>query len=170
MPARIPALVTATTLLLSGCAGLIEAPRIVAVDLDRPEMREFDVVRSMTTLERDSRIETGSSARARSITPPLFWSGVAVGSLGAIGTIGFAAAGRVAKDNLNGMYAEGSGSLEERNQIRSRGETWNALTVTSAVVMAVGYTIALVTYGVDWNRCGVLAEKKRKCKGLGLAR
>ena len=34
--ARMTAFVTATTLLGSGCAGL-EAPRVVAVDLDRPD-------------------------------------------------------------------------------------------------------------------------------------
>lgn len=168
--ARMSALVTATTLLASGCAGLVEGPRVVAVDLDRPEMQRFDVVRSMTTLERDSRIDTGSEARSRSVTPPLFWSGIAVGSLGAVGTVGFAIAGRMAKDDLNAMYEEGSGSLEERNRIRDRGETWNALVVTSAALMAAGYALALITYAVDWNRCGVLAEKKRKCKATGLAR
>jgi hypothetical protein len=164
------AFVTATTLLGSGCAGLVEAPRIVAVDLDRPEMRQFEVARSMTTLERDSRIETGNAERSREVTPKLFWSGIAIGSLGAVGTIGFSAAGRVAKDNLNAMYEEGSGTLDERNRIRDRGEAWNAMVVTSASLMAVGFALALITYGVDWNRCGPLAEKKRKCKALGLAK
>ncbi|MFV8749493.1 hypothetical protein ACNOYE_02955 [Nannocystaceae bacterium ST9] len=163
------ALLTAATLATGGCAGLIEQPRMVAVDLDRPEMQKFDVVRSLTTIERDVRLETGNDRRAREITPPLFWSGIAVGSLGAIGVIGFAAAGRVAKDDLNAMYADGTGTLEDRNHIRNRGETWNALAVTSGVLMAVGYAISIVTYGVDWNRCGVLAEKKRRCKALGLS-
>lgn len=168
--ARMSAFVTATTLLGSGCAGLVEAPRIVAVDLDRPEMRQFEVARSMTSLERDSRIETGNTERSREVTPKLFWSGIAIGSLGAVGTIGFSAAGRVAKDNLNAMYEEGSGTLDERNRIRDRGEAWNAMVVTSASLMAVGFALALITYGVDWNRCGPLAEKKRKCKALGLAK
>lgn len=172
MPDRLRpwlALVTATTLLGTGCAGLglsgsgFGQPTIVAVDLDRPEFQQFDVVRSRTSLERDARLEDGDE-RSRSITPPVFWSGIAVGSLGAIGTLAFSVAGRVAKDRLNDMYTDGSATLAERNQIRDRGETWNGLAIASGAVMAIGYAVAIITYGVDWNRCGVLSAKKRHCR------
>ncbi len=153
------ALLTATTLVVTGCAGLIDQPRMVAVDLGRPELQEFEVVRGLTSIERDAKLETNDSPRE--ITPPLFWSGIALGSLGALGTIGFAAAGRVAKDNLNGMYSDGSGTIDDRNQIRNNGEIWNALAVTSGVLMAIGYAVAVVTYGVDWNRCGPLSRRPR---------
>lgn len=169
MPDRLRpwlALVTATALFGTGCAGLVAQPRIVAVDLDRPELQQFEVVRSMTTLERDVGIETGKP-RSREITPPLFWTGIAVGTLGAVGTIGFAVAGRVAKDRLNGMYADGTATLEDRNQARERGDLWNSLAITTGVLMAVGYAVSIITYGVDWNRCGPLAPKKRRCRQSG---
>jgi hypothetical protein len=167
MPDRLRpwlALVTATTLLASGCAGLgFGEPTRVAVDLGRPEFQHFDVVRSQTSLERDLRLEDGDT-RSRAITTPLFWTGVAVGTLGTIGTLGFAVAGRVSKDKLNDMYADDTGTLVDRNQIRDRGELWNSLAITSGVLMAVGFAVAAVTYGVDWNRCGPLAPKKRQCR------
>jgi hypothetical protein len=167
MPDRLRpwlAFVTATALFSTGCASLVAQPRVVAVDLGRPELQQFDVVRSMTTLERDAGIESRSSPRGREITPPLFWSGIAVGTIGAVGTVGFSVAGRVAKDRLNGMYADGSATLEDRNQARDRGELWNGLAITSGVLMAVGYAVAIITYGVDWNRCGPLAPTKRRCR------
>jgi hypothetical protein len=158
------ALVTATALFGTGCASLVAQPRIVAVDLARPELQQFDVVRSRTSLERDAGIDTRSDRRSREVTPPLFWSGIAVGTLGAVGTIGFAVAGRVNKDRFNELYSNGTASRDELQHIRDRGELWNALTITSAALMAIGYTVAIVTYGVDWNRCGKLAPKKRGCR------
>ena len=160
------ALVTATVLLGTGCASLVAQPRMVAVDLDRPEMQRFDVVRSMTTMERDARIETGSDKRSREVTPTVFWSGIGIGTLGAIGTVGFAVGGYVQSQRLNDLHAADSGSIDEREQIRSRGKLFDNLLITSGFVMAIGYTIALVTYAVDWNRCGAMVEhkQKRRCK------
>jgi hypothetical protein len=166
MPDRLRpwlALVTATALFGTGCAGLVAQPSVVAVDLGRPELQQFDVVRSRTSLEREADLGRSDSG-SREITPPLFWSGIALGTLGAVGTIGFASAGRVAKDRLNAMYADGTATLEDRNSVRDRGDLWNALTITSATLMTVGYAVAIITYGVDWNRCGPLAPKKRHCR------
>jgi hypothetical protein len=164
MPDRLRpwlALVTATALFGTGCAGLVAQPQVVAVDLGRPELQQFEVVSARTSLERDNPEPRSGS---REVTPKLFWSGIGIGTIGAVGTIGFAVAGRVAKDRLNGMYADGSATLEDRDHVRDRGELWNKLAITSGVLMVLGYTVAIISYGVDWHRCGPMTVKKPRCR------
>ena len=163
----LPACLTACAMLGSGCASLVSSPSPTGtralVDLERPELREFPVA-AMTDLERDVRLET-SDRKHEKLTPALFWTGIAFGSLGAVGVIAFGSAGFVTKNHLNQGYEQGL-TLDERDELRSRGELHNTLAISSAVVMVLGYALAIVTYGVDWNRCGPLVEKRRKCKEL----
>ena len=168
---RLAAPLTAAALLVSGCAGLdagIASPGAVShVDLDSPAMRQFPVA-SMTDLERDVRGETGTR-KPKVATPALFWSGIGLGTLGAVGAIGFGVAGFTTKNQLNDAYYDGSGlSVEEQQKLVKNGEAFNALAISFTALAVLGYALAVVTYGVDWNRCGPLVAKKRKCKELGL--
>lgn len=114
-------------------------------------------------MERDVRLETGSR-KSETLTPTLFWSGIAVGTIGAVGGISFGVLGFVTKNELNDAYTQGSGlTVDERDKLVSRGELYNGLTIGLTALSVLGYALAIVTYGVDWNRCGPLVEKKRRC-------
>jgi hypothetical protein len=153
------------TLASSGCVGLGQTSTSTAafVDIDRPELRGFAVA-SMTDMERDVRLETGTRKR-ENITPPLFWTGIAVGSIATAGAVTFGVLGFTTKRDLQSGY-EGDGlTVDERDDLVSRGQTFNSLTVAMTTIAVLGYALALVTYGVDWNTCGPLARKReaRRC-------
>jgi hypothetical protein len=167
LPTRTASLVVALALVAGGCASL--APQRVAVDISRPELQSFGTVRGLTQLERDARLDTTSNEAKREPTVPVFWSGIAVGTLGTIGVTGFGIAGNVAKNRLNDVYADGGATVDERDRQRNRGELWNTLAITSAALMVVGFAAAAISYTIDWNRCGPLVENKRRCRELGLA-
>jgi hypothetical protein len=160
---------TALTLVGSGCAGLVSpgGAGVHVVDFDRAQMRQFPVA-GMTQLERDVRIETGDRERAK-LTPTLFGAGIIVGTVGAVGGVAFGVAGYVTKSQLQNGYAGDGFTVEDRDALVSRGEAFNGATIALTTVAVLGYALAIVTYGVDWNRCGPLVHKRRRCKELGLA-
>lgn len=163
----ISAAVTAGALLVSGCAGLTSPVAVNHVDLDAPSMRQFAVA-NMTDMERDVRLETGTRDNEK-LTPTLFWSGIGIGTLGAVGGITFGVMGFMTKNQLNDAYNQGSGlTVDERDRMVKQGELYNGLALGLTALSVLGYALAIVTYGVDWNRCGPLVEKKRRCKELGL--
>lgn len=155
----------------TGCASLgPDTTVFAAVDLSRPEMQQFAVAAS-TDLERDVRIDTGEEGEDEKLTPALFWTGIVLGSVGAAGGIGFGAAGYATKQKLNSGYEEGGVTIEERDAAVQRGEAFNTTAVAFTTAAVLGYALAIVTYGVDWNRCGPLVRKskRRRCKDLGFA-
>lgn len=167
--ARLLTGLLATTLVSSGCAGLGSASStnfassgVGIVDLDRPEMRQFAVA-SMTDMERDVRLETGDRGGEK-LTPALFWTGIGVGTLGAVGGVAFGVAGYVTKRQVTDGYGAGI-TLEERDALVSRGKAFNGVSIAMTTVAVFAYALAIVTYGVDWNRCGPLVakSKKRRC-------
>jgi hypothetical protein len=156
------AAVTAIALFVSGCAGLDSPGTMSHVDLESPAMQQFAVA-NMTDIERDVRLETGTR-RNEKLTPTLFWTGIGVGTVGAVGGVVFGVLGFMAKNQLNDAYASGTGlTVDEATKLREDGATYNTLAKTFSAVAALGYALAIVTYGVDWNRCGPLVEKKRHC-------
>lgn len=158
---------TATTLMLGGCAGLSPGPSasMAAVDLDQPQMRQFAVA-SMTDMERDVRLET-SDRKGEKLTPALFWTGITLGTVGAVGGVAFGVMGFVTKREIADGYEAGM-TLDERDTLSSRGTTFNTLAVAMTTLSVLGYALAIVTYGVDWNRCGplVVKKQKRRCADL----
>lgn len=165
---RLFAPVTAVALLVSGCAGITAPGTSSHVDLDAPTMRQFAAA-NMTDLERDVRLETGARDNKKPVTPALFWSGISVGTIGAVGGIAFGVAGFLTKNELNDAYYDGTGlTVAEQERLVKNGELYNNLAITFSALAVLGYALAIVTYGVDWNRCGPLVEKKRRCKELGL--
>lgn len=155
---------TAVALLVSGCVG-IESPGTSSyVDLDSPAMRQFPVA-SMTQMESDVRLETGTREnKDEKLTPTLFWTGIGLGTIGAVGGVAFGVTGFVTKNQLEDSYAEGSGlSVDERDRMVKNGELYNTLAISFTALAVLGYALAIVTYGVDWNRCGPVVAKRRHC-------
>jgi hypothetical protein len=162
---------TASTLVSSGCVGLgsgsvdsVNTPSagFGLIDLDSPEMRQFPVA-SMTDMERDVRLET-SDREGEKLTPALFWTGIGVGTVAAVGGVAFGVAGYVTKRQIIDGYESGI-TLDDRDALTSRGKAFNGVSIAMATVAVFAYTLAIVTYGVDWNRCGPLVakNKKRRC-------
>jgi hypothetical protein len=170
-PASLLAGLTATMLVSSGCVGLgldsgsAGSAGLALVDLDRPEMRQFPVA-AMTDMERDVRLET-TDRRREKLTPVLFGTGIALGTVGAVGAVAFGVAGFVTKQQLNNGYETGI-TLDEKDTLSSRGKTFNGISIGMTTVAVLAYALAIVTYGVDWNRCGPLVakNKKRRCDAL----
>lgn len=122
----------------------------------------------MTTMERDVRLETGTR-RNETLTPTLFWTGIGLGTLGAVGGITFGIMGFVTDRQLDDAYYDSDGlTFAERERMVKRGDTYNALAIGLTALSVLGYALAIVSYGADWNRCGPLVEKKRRCKEQGL--
>ena len=152
--------------LATGCASAFgpgPSSTIHAVDLDAPQMRQFAVA-GMTDLERDARLETSDRERSK-LTPTLFWAGIITGTVGAVGGIAFGVAGYTTKATISDGYNGEGLTLAERDDLASQGRAFNASAVAFTAVAVVGYALALVTYGVDWNRCGPLVRRhaKRRC-------
>jgi hypothetical protein len=91
-----------------------------------------------------------------------------VGTIGAVGALSFGVAGFVTKNELKNGYADGGLTVEERDGLVNRGNAFNSATMVMTAAAVLGYALAIVTYGVDWNRCGPLVHKARRCKELGL--
>jgi hypothetical protein len=117
----------------------------------------------MTEYERDVRIETDGGTDIAKVTPPLFWTGIVVGTVGAVGAIGFGTAGYLTKRELNDGINDDGLTLERKDELSSRGDLYNTLAITGVAVGVVGYALALVAYGVDWNNCGPLVSAHRTC-------
>lgn len=164
-PALLSALVAAA-LVSSGCAGLVGGSgsgTAAFVDIDRPEFAQFGVA-AMTDMERDVRLETGSRDKGEKLTPALFWTGIGVGTAASVGAIAFGVLGYVTKTQLSNGYDDGL-TPGERDQIVNRGQAANSVSVALTTVAVISYALSIVTYGVDWNRCGPLVRnnKKRRC-------
>jgi hypothetical protein len=142
-----------------GCTSL--QPQITAPIEPSPTL---GAMTKRTAFEREGRDASrdDSATKKRNVTPPLFWTGVAVASLGAVGTVGFGIAGRVTQEKIDDGFNEGM-TRAELDDLESRGETWNTLAITSASIGIAGAVLAMVVYGVDYTRCGPLAPKKRRC-------
>lgn len=157
------AAVTAVALLTSGCVGIASPGTTAYVDLESPAMRQFAVA-NMTEMERDVRLETGERKKSESVTPALFWTGIGLGTIGAVGGVAFGVTGFVTKNQLNDAYADGTGlTVAEHDRIVKNGDLYNTLAISFSALAVLGYSLALITYGVDWNRCGPVVEKRRHC-------
>lgn len=141
------------------CASL--QPQITPPIDPSPTLGAMSERTSFETEGQDTSLED-SGPKKRNVTVPLMWTGVALASVGAVGTIGFGIAGRVTQKKIDDGFDEGM-TRAEHDDLESRGETWNTLAITSASIGIAGAVMALIVYGVDYTRCGPLAPKKRRC-------
>jgi hypothetical protein len=110
--------------------------------------------------EPDAREAT--QPRLDRVSRPLFWTGIVLGAVGTGMLAGFGIDGAVTERKIERGYENGF-TRAERDRLEDRGGTDNVLAATGAATAAVGFAIALVMLGVDYSRCGPLAERRRRC-------
>jgi len=92
----------------------------------------------------------------------VFATSAAIGAVGVLGAIGFGIAGAALNPKLDDGFDDGL-SVAEEDRIRDRGALFNDLALGFGVAGLVGLSVAAITYGVDYTRCGKLAPKGRGC-------
>lgn len=113
--------------------------------------------------EREGRLEHQKPDINEKAVEGAFWGGVVAGSVGTAMAVGFGAAGQVTSGTVADAYDDGV-TLERRDELVQRGETFNALAITGAAIGVTGLAIAAITYGIDRTRCGRMRRKKDDCQ------
>lgn len=180
MTPRVPriralvALCVASTMSV-GCAGLqpsvSPSARLAAQGSDGGF--GFAVATTQTRFETETRAarpgDDGSDGDgdSRRISPALFWTGVVLGTVGAItlGTgvgLGVATAADIRDGDAAGQ------SRATREDLERRGEVSNDVAITGGVLTILGLGLAAAVAGIDYSRCGPVIGKKRRseCEAL----
>lgn len=107
--------------------------------------------------------EARRNQRARTA---VFWTGVAVTTLGTAGMISTATAGQVTEKRLTEAYDDGNLSLAREERLTDAGETLNKAAIGSAGVALIGLAMAVISFGLDYTACGKLARRRsnRDCQ------
>ena len=103
----------------------------------------------------------GVDPRWRKASPALFWTGIAVGSLGATFLIGGGITGSATQRQVRGAYDDGA-TKAELDRLIARGEVANDLVIAGSVLALAGYALAVVVAGIDEKRCGAVLRKARR--------
>ena len=112
---------------------------------------------------QDQFSSSPSNTTSSILSKPFFLTGIIVGSVGAasaltFGILGFAQSKKLADRISNGI------DHTSYDRIAKKGATYNSLTMTGAILTGIGYTTAIVVYAIDYNRCGTLAPRSRRCQ------
>lgn len=101
-------------------------------------------------------------ARKRPVTPILFYLGVTMAALAGGASIGTAAASYGLRRKLDDNYFEDGFDYDEYNRTVEHGDRLSKA-AWGLGFTAVGFAaMALISYSVDWARCGPLAPKRRR--------
>lgn len=91
----------------------------------------------------------------------MFWGGIATTAVGGALLLATGIGGRVTQAQLQNRYQDADLTYAEEDKLRKRGDVFNALAVTGATLALAGAVLAIVTYGVDYGKCGALSKKRR---------
>lgn len=158
-----------------GCAGLqpnsSHTARLAAQGSDGGF--GFAVATTQTRFETETRAARSGDAdpsadeEPRRVSPALFWTGVVLGTVGAItlGTgvgLGVATASDIRDGDAAGQ------SRATREDLERRGEVSNDVAITGGVLTILGLGLAAAVAGIDYSRCGPVIGKKRRseCEAL----
>ncbi|MCB9749874.1 MAG: hypothetical protein H6713_07690 [Myxococcales bacterium] len=125
--------------------------------------------------ERPATDDRRERKRKKSVTRPIFWTGIVLSVIGGAGTIAFGTIGVITERQLVGaLYNDLDPSTTDRtftesdlDTLETRGDTVNALAIASVIIGLVGMTMAVTSYGYDYTHCGPLAPKRRNCEAAG---
>lgn len=94
----------------------------------------------------------------------LFWGGIATTAVGGALLLATGIGGRVTQGQLQNHYEDADLTYSEEDKLRKRGDVFNALAATGAALAIAGAALAIVTYGIDYGKCGTLAKRRKDCK------
>lgn len=158
--------IAVTANLVGGCAAFGGGTQVSTTPLD-PR------VGSLGTL---TRFETEPAAPApkaqasndrrgkkkRTTNESLYWAGIIVGSIGTALGVGSGIGAWVTQSQISDGYDNGA-TKAEIDDLERRGEVLGALSITGFSLGVLGFVTSIVTYGIDYTRCGPLAAKRRDC-------
>jgi hypothetical protein len=158
--------------LASGCAttsmggtgfGFADSAR--SVDTRTLEMLEpgsSDTEREARRDHAEREARAGDDPPSDAAIKGSFWTGVIAGSIGGAMAVGFGTAGAVTTGQVEKGFEDGT-TVADHDAAVSRGETFNALTITGIAVGVVGLGVAAIAAGIDRTRCGPLKREKTGC-------
>jgi hypothetical protein len=159
-------------LVLAGALALASACAVAPIEVPSPDAR----LASLGNLGARSSFELRTlyaaqapaggdqpSARRRPVTPILFYTGIVLATLTGAGAVATGAASFGLRRKLdNGYFADDGLTYEEYGQIADRGDRLAKATWGLGFLAAGFAAMALISYSVDWSRCGPLAPKRRR--------
>ena len=169
LPVRALGLGVALALGASGCSALgMQAPAALAPPRPAATVLEprlnLAVTQPSNSMEREAALaanDRSDDGGKKKVTPALFWTGIVLGTVGAVGMIGGGVTGAVTEQQIQDGDAEGWTKQQRQDKVR-QGEVANTITLVGALLTAVGYGMSIIVAGVDYSRCGPVIGKKRK--------
>ena len=102
------------------------------------------------------------ATRKRPVTPILFYLGVSVAALAGAAAIGTAIGSAVTRRQLDDAYFTDGLTMPEYDAIVQRGDRLSNAAWGLGLTSFAFASMALISYSVDWARCGPLAPARRR--------
>jgi hypothetical protein len=103
-----------------------------------------------------------SSKRRRPVTPILFYLGISMAVAAGVGTIATSFASYGLRRKLDDNYFENGFDYEDYDRTVQTGERLAKASWGLGLTAVAFAAMALISYSVDWSRCGPLAPKRRR--------
>lgn len=169
MTTRPPLALAGVLALSTACAGV--QPQVA--DLPLPDRRlasigslgarsNFEIRTLYAAPEQPPPADAPPPARKRAVTPILFTIGVIGASLLGGSAVATGAASYGLRRKLDNSYFDGGLSLDDYDRIKTNGERLSDATWGLGIGAFAFAAMALISYAVDWQRCGPLAPKRRR--------
>lgn len=168
MTTRPPLALALTLAAATGCASV--QPQIV----DLPDQRLASIgnlsarsnfeIRTLYAAPEQPPPQTDAAppARKRAVTPILFTIGVIGASVLGASAVTTGAVSFGLRRKIDDAYFNGGLSYDEFDRFKTRGERLSDATWGLSLGAFAFAAMALISYAVDWNRCGPLAPKRRR--------
>lgn len=102
------------------------------------------------------------AAKKRPITPILFYLGVSVAAVTGAAALGTAIGSSITRRQIDDSYFDEGLTLERYDALKTRGERLDSATWGLGITAFAFAALALITYSVDWARCGPVAPARRR--------
>lgn len=168
MTTRPPLALVGALVLSTACAGL--QPQVA--DLPLPDQRLASIgnlgarsnfeIRTLYSAPEQPPPADSPPARKRAVTPILFTLGVIGASLLGGAAVATGAASYGLRRKLDNSYFNDGLSYDDYDRLKTNGENLSDATWGLGLGAVAFAAMALISYAVDWQRCGPLAPKRRR--------
>jgi hypothetical protein len=159
-------------LALAGALALASACAVAPVELPTPDARLASLgnlgnrsafeLRTLYAAQAPAAGTDQPAARRRPVTPILFYTGVVLATLTGATAIATGSASFGLRRKLDNAYFDQGLTYDEYDRLADRGAGLARATWGLAFLTAGFAAMALISYSVDWSRCGPLAPKRRR--------